>query len=104
MPEIAGGLENVCDAWRCVCFRVFVRSLFCKGPKWKEHANFCHSFSLLGSLRLLLPLLFPSSLHLSREGRSQSFSGMLTSLCLGPLGDVGRGLDPSPPVSLEPIS
>lgn len=56
---------------------------------------------LLSSLSHCSP---PPSLHLSRGGRSQSFSGMLTSLCLGPLGDVGRGLDPSPPVSLEPIS
>ncbi|MEQ2185669.1 hypothetical protein GOODEAATRI_020686, partial [Goodea atripinnis] len=38
------------------------------------------------------------------ERRSQSFSGMLTSMCFGPLGNVGRGLDPYPPVSLEPIS
>lgn len=80
---------------------MFLHSLFGKGAKWKEHSNFSHS---LLALRLLVPLLFPSSLHLSRGGRSHSFSGMLTSLCLGPLGHVGRGLDPSPPVSLEPIS
>lgn len=88
MPEIPEGLENVFDAKRGVCFCVFVHLLFCKESKWKEHAKFSHSFSLLGSLCLLLPSLFPSSLHLSRGGRSQSFSGMLTSLCFGPLGDV----------------
>lgn len=61
-------------------------------------------FTSLGSLHLLCPLPRPSSLHLSLGGRSHSFSGMLISLCHGPLGHIGRGLDPSPPVSLEPIN
>lgn len=77
---------------------------FCEEAKWKEHAKFSHSFALLGSLCLPLQSVFPSSFHLSREGKSPSFSGMLTSLCFGPQRDVGRGLDPSSPVSLEPIS
>lgn len=43
-------------------------------------------------------------LHLSLGGQSHSFSGMLSSPCHGPLGHIGWGLDPPPPVSLEPIN
>lgn len=56
---------------------------------------------------LSLPRLFSFSsrpLHLSLGGKSHSFSGMLSSPCHGPLGHIGRGLDPPPPVSLEPIN
>lgn len=42
------------------------------------------------------------SISLGEEGLS--FSGMLTSLCLGPLGDVGKGPDLSPPVSLKQLT
>lgn len=112
--EIAQGLEKICDAQGSVRCCVSVQLLFWKGGggggRWGWAANGKNMqtsdilFTSLGSLHLLSPLPLPSSLHLSLGGRSHSFSGMLISLCHGPLGHIGRGLDPSPPVSLEPIN
>lgn len=76
-----------------VCVFVFEDSLLWKKGKLKEHANLSHSFSLLGFL-LSVSSFHCSFPHLSISGgRSQSFSGMLISPCLCPLGDVGKGLD-----------
>lgn len=108
--EIAQGLENICDARGSVRCCVFAQLLFWKGGGggWAENGKNMQTSDILltslGSLHLLSPLPRPSSLHLSLGGRSHSFSGMLISLCHGPLGHIGRGLDPSPPVSLEPIN
>lgn len=90
-----------------VCLRSYCsgRVVVVGGQRMERTCKLLTSFfTSLGSLHLLSPLPLPSSLHLSLGGRSHSFSGMLISLCHGPLGHIGRGLDPSPPVSLEPIN
>lgn len=73
-----------------VCVFVFEDWLRWKKGKLKEHAKFSLAFS-----SLFPPSNAPFLISPSQGGRSQSFSGMLISPGLCPLGNVGKGLDPS---------